>query len=276
MLIANARMYSVNASVATSWRVLLEWVIRRAGVACEVIDHPTPRPLQALWARADVGCVFMCGFPIANARPAPRILAAPIPAPERYGGRPVYCTDIVVRADSPLRQLADILGRRFAFTTEDSQSGYQAPRRLLAPFARERGGALFAAAVGPLVTPRRVVEAVLGGEADAGPLDSYFHDLLRRHEPALAAQMRVLVSTGMTPLPALVAAPSAPEADARRLADALLAVAAAPELATTRSELLLHGFATVAYSRYESLLDDARAGRRRRLCADCLIRPNAG
>ena len=34
MLIANARMYSVNAQAATAWRTLLEWVIERAGVRC--------------------------------------------------------------------------------------------------------------------------------------------------------------------------------------------------------------------------------------------------
>ena len=259
MLIANARMYSVNASVAASWRELLGWVIRRSCVACEVIDYPPPAPLPALWARADMGCVFMCGFPLALAQPAPRILAAPIPSPARYGGRPVYATDIVVRADSPWRNLDDVFGRRFAFTTEDSQSGYQAPRRLLAPFARGRGGALFADTVGPLVTPRRVVEAILGGEADAGPLDSYFHDLLRLHEPGIAAQLRVLVSTPMTVIPALVAAPSVAEADARHLSDALLAVGDAPELATLRAELLLQGFASAARTSYLSLVDDARA-----------------
>ena len=190
MLIANARMYAVNASVAAAWRSLLEWVIARAGVECEVIDYPAPQPLPALWARPDLGCVFMCGYPIASARSPPRVLAAPIPDPVRYGGAPVYFTDIVAHADSPLRHLPDIFGRRFAFTTEDSQSGYQAPRRLLAPDALARGGKLFESTIGPLVTPRRVVEAVLHGEADAGPLDSYFHDLLRHHEPALAAQLR--------------------------------------------------------------------------------------
>jgi ABC-type phosphate/phosphonate transport system substrate-binding protein len=254
MLIANARMYALNAPVAAAWRTLLEWVIAHAKVECEVIDYPPPEPLAALWARPDVGCVFMCGFPIANARPTPRILAAPVPDPARYGGMPVYCTDIVVRTDSPMRQITDTFGRRFAYTTEDSQSGYQAPRQFLAPFAHDRGGALFESMVGPLVTPRRVVEAVLEGKADAGPLDSYFHDLLRRHEPALAGQLRVIASTQFTPIPALVAAPTLPEADAQRLTAALLAVADAAELASIRSELLLRGFAAVDAKAYDALL----------------------
>ena len=257
MLIANARMYAVNASVAASWRTLLDWVIAHADIACEVIEYPAPEPLSALWARPDLACVFMCGYPFANAQPAPRVLAAPVPDPARYGGRPVYFTDIVARTDSPLRHVEDIFGLRFAFTTVDSQSGYQAPRRFLAPFARDRGGALFQSTVGPLLTPRRVVEAILRGKADAGPLDSYFHDLLCRHEPALAAQLRVLASIGPMPIPALVAASTLPHAIARRLTAALLAVADAPVLAPVRADLRLRGFEEVDAMVYRSLRNEA-------------------
>ena len=266
MLIANARMYAVNATVAALWRTLLEWVIAHAGVAGEVIDYPAPQPLQALWQRPDVGCVFMCGFPIAHARPPPRVLAAPVPALARYGDKAVYCTDIVVRADSSLRQLDDILGRRFAYTTEDSQSGYQAPRHFLARLARDRRGTLFSATVGPLITPRRVVEAVLEGDADVGPLDSYYHDLLRHHEPAVAAQLRVVASTGWTPIPALVAAPGLPDAVVAALTAALLAVADAPELAPVRAGLLLRRFMAARAEDYAPLMANARgadAGYRR-------------
>ena len=258
MLIANARMYAVNATVAATWRALLEWIIAHAGIECEVIDYPAPQPLPALWARPDLGLVFMCGYPIASARPSPLVLAAPIPDPARYGGAPVYFTDIVARADSPLRHLPEIFGRRFAFTTVDSQSGYQAPRRLLAPYALARGGRLFESMVGPLLTPRRVIEAVLRDEADAGPLDSYFHDLLRHHEPALAAQLRVLATTVATPLPALVGTAALPEATARKLTAALLAVADANELAPIRAALLLRGFAAVDAESYGMLRDDAQ------------------
>lgn len=262
MIFANARMYAVNAAVADAWRALLEWVIRRAGVPGEVIDYPAPAPLPTLWARPEMGCAFMCGYPIATARHPPRLLAAPVPVPARYGDAPVYCTDIVVRGESTLRQLPDIFGRRFAFTTVDSQSGYQAPRRFFAPFAPVHGGQVFDATMGPLVTPRRVVEALLAGEVDAVPLDSYFHDLLRAHEPSLAAQLRVLASTPMTPIPALVGASNLPQAQAERLTTALLAVADANELATVRETLLLRRFDALAMDAYASLRVDALAADR--------------
>ena len=193
-MIANARMYSVDAASAAAWRALLEWVLHRAGVEGEVVDHRSPLPLETLWSRPDLGCAFMCGYPFARATPQPIPLVALVPSPERYGGKPVYWTDLVVRDDAPLRTIADAFGRVIAYTTEGSQSGYQAPRRFLAPYARGRGGSLFASTIGPLITPRHVAEAIVTGAADIGPLDSYAHDLLRQNEPGLASRLRTIAS----------------------------------------------------------------------------------
>ncbi len=257
-MIANARMYSVNEKTAAAWRTLLAWVIARAGVTCEVIDYPAPQPLPALWARPDLGCAFMCGFPFSLATPPPFLLAAPAPRAPGFGGEPVYWTDFVVRADSRFQQLSDIFGQRFAYTTPDSQSGYQAPRKLLAPYARARGSPLFAGTVGPLQTPRRIVEAVLDGQADAGPLDSYVHELLRLTEPALAARLRVVAVTAPTAIPPLVAAAGIAPADAQRLRDALFATEQERDLDSVRATLGLQRFAPIAADRYHRLQDDAR------------------
>jgi ABC-type phosphate/phosphonate transport system substrate-binding protein len=82
---------------------------------------------------------------------------------------------------------------------------------------------------------------------------------LRRHEPALAAQLRTIATTSMTPIPALVGAPRLPDAYAERLTAALLAVADVDALAPVRATLLLHGFAAVAGQDYATLRDGARA-----------------
>ena len=256
-MIANARMYAVGPRAAAAWRTLLAWVIARAGVACDIVDHPPPLPLPALWARRDLGCAFMCGYPLAHATPSPVVLAAPVPSPPAYGGRPIYWTDLVVRADSPYARLTDLFGRRIGWTTMESQSGYHALRTLFAPYAAARGTPLFTVAVGPLVTPRAVIAAVLDGTADAGPLDSYWHDLLRAHEPEVAGELRTLVTTTPGPIPAFVAASTIAAADAHRLSTALLAVAAAPELAPARATLLLEGFAPRTVADYATLQNRA-------------------
>jgi ABC-type phosphate/phosphonate transport system substrate-binding protein len=262
MLIANARMYSVNAQAATAWRTLLEWVIERAGVHAEAIDYPPTQPLSSLWARPDLGCGFMCGYPYALAAPKPALLAAPVPSPGAYGGKPVYWSDLVVRVDAPFVELNDVFGQRLAYTIEDSQSGYQAARELLASYARKRGGRLFTATVGPLITPRRVAEAVIAGEADVGPLDSYAHDLIRAHEPELAARLRTIATTPPTPIPPLVAAPGIATADIEHLRAALLDIAGAGELRSIRSALLLDRFVEVRPEDYGVLLERASAADR--------------
>lgn len=259
MRVANARMYSVDATVAEAWRSLLQWVVQRAGVDCQVIDYPPPQTLPALWQRDDLGCAFMCGFPLSRATPPPLVLAAPVPSPGAYAGRPVYWSNVVARNDGRVRTIEDAFGRRMAYTTTDSQSGYQAIRSFFAPFAQRRGAPLFSAVIGPLVTPRRVVEAVLAGEADAGPVDSYAFDLMQRHEAAWMSPLHVIADTPPTPIPPLVGAAGIDEADAQKLRDALLSVALAPALERTRETLLLQGFAPISPAAYGVLAEAAAA-----------------
>jgi ABC-type phosphate/phosphonate transport system substrate-binding protein len=250
-LVANARMYAVTPAVKAAWQELFAWVARSAGVPLDYLDHAAPAPLEMLWARDDLGVAFMCGFPFAMADVPLTLLAAPVPSPARYGGMPRYCTDLVVRADSRFAQLADTYGGRIGWTVDHSQSGYNAVRHHLLGQSNAR----YAEWVGPLVTPRRVIEAVQKDEIDVGPLDSYVHDLLRRHEPETTAKLRVVASTEMTPIPLLVASPAADRDAVSRLRAALLGCHTAPELAATLDTLLLSRFVAVDATNYRTLME---------------------
>lgn len=249
-LLANARMYAVTPAVQAAWQDLFAWVAKTSGVPLSYLDHAVPAPLEALWARADLGAAFMCGLPFASAAPQPVALAAPVPSPPRYAGLPRYCTDLIVRADSRFARLTDTFGGRIGWTVGHSQSGYNAVRHhVLAqpkpPYARW---------IGPLVTPRRVIEAVLEDRIDVGPLDGYVHDLIRRHEPQTAARLRVIESTAMTPIPPLVASPGIDRDLAARLRGALLSCHRESALTATREALLLARFAAVDPADYDILL----------------------
>jgi ABC-type phosphate/phosphonate transport system substrate-binding protein len=259
-LIANARMYAVNAAVEARWRELFSWIAERSGVSLEVVEHPAPAPLGALWRRDDVGAVLMCGYPLATwdngLRPVP--IAAPAPSPQPFGGRSVYWSDIVVRADSHFERENDLAGRRFCWTAEDSQSGYQAPRRHFEKRALDRGGNFFGSVRGPLETPRRVVESVVDGSVDAGPLDAYWHLLLRLHEPDTAAGLRVIARTDEAPMPCFVTASVTP-ADVRgRLAQAFAKANEARELQSTFAALALADFERIDAHAYADLARRAR------------------
>jgi ABC-type phosphate/phosphonate transport system substrate-binding protein len=235
MPVANARMYSVTPAVKSAWHDVLRHALSEAGLSWPVIDHDAPAPLAALWARADLGCAMMCGVPYSRRSPRPTLIAAPVPSPERYGGRPVYFTDIAVRADSAYSTLEDTFGGVIGYTLEDSMSGYVALRSHLASL---RGGPrpLYRKAVGGFLNARAIIEALERGEIDAGPLDSYYFDLLRRNDPAFAAKVRIVATTPAAPIPPLVATTPLEPRDLDRLRAALLRVTDVPSL-------LLKGFA---------------------------------
>ena len=254
-LVANARMYAVNAAVEARWRELFAWVTVRTGISLEIVDHRPPAPLDELWRRSDLGAATMCGYPLAtwqdDSHPVPT--TAPAPSLKPFNGRPVYWTDIVVRADSRFERDDDLAGTRFGWTAEDSQSGYQAPRRHFAARALERGGRFFGSVVGPLVTPRRVVESILDGSIDAGPLDAYWHALLRLHEPGTAARLRVIACTEETPIPCFVTASTTPDAMRAKLRDAFVEASEAEALRSVFADLGLARFVGVGAETYALL-----------------------
>jgi ABC-type phosphate/phosphonate transport system substrate-binding protein len=253
-MIANARMYSVAPSAAAAWRRLLEAALAHAGLDWPVVEHAWPAPIQELWARDDLGCAFMCGLPFARRRPRPTLIAVPIPSPARYHGRPVYFTDFIVRQDAPFTRLEDTFGARLAWTSPDSHSGCNAVRHHLLSYRSPERPRLYAVTVGPLATPRRVLEAIAEARADVGPIDSYAFALLQRHEPALAGRVRVVASTKSAPIPPLVATAFLDAGTTLRLRAGLSA--ASPEL---RAELLLDGFAAARPEEYDGLETLARA-----------------
>src|SRR5436309_3009019 len=78
----------------------------------------------------------------------------------------------------------------------------------------------------------RVVEVVLAGEADVGPVDAYALSLLREHEPALVAPLRTIARTPPTALPLFVASPGVAKQQLTALRAALLDLAHCAEAAS--------------------------------------------
>src|SRR5262249_7167923 len=89
-------------------------------------------PLEDPALAADkVDLAFMCGLPftLRNKRSQGQpgqfaILGAPVPQLERYQERAVYFADVIVSADSQVREFADLAGKRLCYNNPGSNSGY--------------------------------------------------------------------------------------------------------------------------------------------------------
>ncbi|ENN88102.1 ABC-type phosphate/phosphonate transport system [Rhizobium freirei PRF 81] len=212
-----------------------------------------------------MGAVFMCGFPFsklaATERPVP--LVAPVSLADWAKGQPVYASHIVAAREKPFAE-ADLATLRWGWTVRDSQSGYNAPREFFAEIAN---GHSAHEAIGPLLNPRGVVEAIRAGAIDVGAIDAYAYQLLELHEPDLIAPLRVIATTRPAPFPLFVAARQQPSERIDALQAALLDAHRSPEASDILSSLGLAGFAKPDIAAYDRLparaqaIDDALGGR---------------
>jgi len=260
-MIASARMYAWSPSLASAWRRLLEWVGTTARVDLAVIDQSGPTSLDELWARDDMGCVFMCGYPWALRRERPALLASPVPSPPRYGGRAVYVTDFIVRADSPYKTLGDTFGGAIAYSAETSHSGYNAPRFHLLSHVTPGRHAFYRKVLGPYIRQRPCLDAVVAGDADVAAIDGYAVDLLRRHDSGATAHIRVVETTAPAPSPPLVASAGIDAAARERLIEALVGAHRSVEARALLDDLLLLRFDRVSPGDFDIFLERERAAR---------------
>ena len=242
MPIANARMYAVTPDATAAWNDLFRWLIARTRIDLELFDYPPPQPLDEMWARPDMGCVFMCGWPFGRTQPPPYLLAAPVPSPERFLGRPISFTDLVVRADSDFQTIEDTFGGRIAWTKQDSHSGFNAPRHYLLQFRRPDRPTLFDQSVGPVINPVGALRSVVEGDADVAPVDAFVHDLFKAADHELTHQTRTIASTPPTPFPPLVASPGIDADIADRLREALCTAHDDPETRPLLDKVLVDRF----------------------------------
>ena len=257
--VSNARMYAVSPEAETAWKELIAHVAEDAGTSFDYVTYPAPQPLKKLWRRGDLGCVQMCGYPIALdiARVVP--LASPIPVASWAGGRALSRTDLIVRDDAPYRVLSDTFGGTVGWTVAHSHSGFNALRHHLLPYRSEDRPRLYCRSVGNLVTARRVLDSVADGSIDIGPLDAYWHMLVRKYSPRLTEKVRVLESTETVPMPAFVAVPALPQHTVDRLREAFTAVHTRPWFAPFREALLIEGFEKATHESFHRTLEWAQA-----------------
>ena len=96
----------------------LFWFYRYIGrYLTKRLRHPTELFVGSDYAQLQgrVDLAFVCGLPYAEhtrrALPSLDPLVAPVLQGERYGGKPVYFSDVIVRRESPLSSFADLRGR---------------------------------------------------------------------------------------------------------------------------------------------------------------------
>lgn len=148
--------------------------------------------------RQDVNDVcFVCSLPYVmfeREGVAPAVpVAAPVLHGERYGGSPVYFSDVIVHRSSPFRVFDDLRGRSWSYNEPLSHSGYGITRYHLLRLGETDG---FFGEVVEAGFHEASIGLVAAGEVDASAIDSQVLAVALRDDPELRRSLRVIAALG--------------------------------------------------------------------------------
>ena len=171
---------------------------RRLGLPTELVAETD----YDACARDDTDVCFVCSLPYIDFEQrglAPVVpVAAPVLQGERYGGRPIYFSDVIVRRDSRFRTFLDLRGASWAYNEPLSWSGYGITRYHLLRLGETHG---FFGSVVEAGFHEESIRLVARGAVDASAIDSQVLAVALRDDPALAAALRVIDSLGPSAIP---------------------------------------------------------------------------
>lgn len=149
---------------------------------------------------------FVCSIPYVLLSDAGRIGMTPIAAPvlldERHAGHPRYDSEVIVRAESPYRCLADLEGTGWAYNEPFSHSGFVVALHELAVQGHD------AAFIGEWIEAGfhdDALHMVLEGRADWAAIDGQVLALWRAWRPSLQHELRTVAVLGPSTIQPVVA-----------------------------------------------------------------------
>lgn len=211
LLTASMPMYDLPEMAAVNrafWDALAAALAAEglSGVPAELAVSPPPVP-DAI--EADVLFTQTCGYPLQTIYRGQHELLA-VPTYDAPGcGDGTHRAFVLVRDDSPFRELTDLRGSVFALNSRHSNSGMNLPRRLLADVA---GGRPFFRSVIETGGHVASIARVAGGDAGSASIDCLTYAFLEDFRPAAVRGLRVLAETPPSPaIPFVTASARAPE-----------------------------------------------------------------
>lgn len=231
---------------------LVAYLAEKTGVPYEIVTGFGYGPLVGMLKSGDVDYGFMCACPDLVARDEPsqavEILAGPVLKNQRYGGKPIFFSDLIVRNDNSVKSLRDLAGRTYVYNGDLSLAGYTAPRSHLVDLGLTQG---FFGKMLRSGSHRESIRMVAEGLADASYVSSLVLDYDRDKGLGYSAAVRVIESLGPSPAPPVVASSRTPVEERERFQRYLVTMHQDPHGRRILDKALLDRFDVLTDEDYE-------------------------
>jgi phosphonate transport system substrate-binding protein len=232
------------------YRFIAQTVGDRLGISTEIVVETTYESCQ----RDENDVCFVCSLPYVvfqRAGSAPALpVAAPVLIGDRFAGRPIYFSDVIVGRDSPARAFRDLRGHSWAYNEPLSQSGYGITRYHLLQMGETRG---FFGKVIEAGYHEVAIRMVASGEVDASAIDCHVLAVALRDDPALAARLRIIDSLGPSTIQPVAVSKRLPAGLREEIAHILVSLADEPAARARLAESLVAGFVRIDDAAYDDI-----------------------
>lgn len=232
------------------YQFIADYAGERLGVPTELFTGASFDQFAS--GEADIG--FICGLPyvkLARLNPAPvEPLVAPVLQGQRFGGLPIYFSDVIVKRGKPYRSFAELRGCSWSYNDPESQSGYGITRYWLAQMGETRS---FFGRVVEAGFHQKSIQMVCAGEVDASAIDCQVLSIQMRDHPELLDQIQVIDSLGPSTIQPVVAAARLPASLRAELRSVFLELGRDPAARANLAFGFIEGFSLVTDKDYDDI-----------------------
>lgn len=182
------------------YKQLVDYVGVKLGSPVEMVQKENYDEMDGLLERGDIQVAFLCSGPYVKDHA--KFGAELLVAPQSYG-QPFYYAYIIVHKDNPIKDLAGLKGKKFAFTDPKSNTGKLVPTYMVAREYGVTADKFF----GDIVYTRshdKSIEAVAKKLVDGASVDSLIYDYAAKKNPVLTKETRILRKSPPYGIPPLV------------------------------------------------------------------------
>ena len=237
-------------NVLPVYEVVTETVGRRLGIETELVVETSYESCE----KDENEVCFVCSLPYVTLERRGLDLATPVAAPvlegKRYGGRPIYYSDVIVHRDSPFGSFLDLRDASWAFNEPLSHSGYGMTRYHLLRLGETNG---FFGEVVEAGFHQEAIRMVARKEVDGSAIDSQVLAIELRDHPDLADQLRVVEALGPSTIQPVAVSKRVPEDLREAIRDVLLTMADDSSIRQRLGTALVDRFVSVDARSYDDI-----------------------